>query len=215
MYVSAERISDALVHFRQAIDGLEKRKFQHEQAAIIVSNLTNHLEKLKHADEAESWLRKWLVALRERTAAEEPDYDRVMAMLGRNLLLQSKHSDAEVVLRECLAVRQQTRPNEWTTANTKSMLGESLAGQKKHAEAEPLLVQGYQSLKQLVDNIPPGVRMERLTEALDRLIKHYDEWSKPEEAAKWKAEKVQLEASLKAEREKLEPSLKKDSEKPK
>jgi hypothetical protein len=45
-------------------------------------------------------------------------------------------------------------------------------GQKKFAEAEPLLVKGYEGLKDHEKTIPPQAAA-RIPESLDRLIKLY------------------------------------------
>jgi len=64
------------------------------------------------------------------------------------------------------------------------MLGGSLLGQKKHAEAEPLLLKGYEGLKQREKTIPPAGAI-RLPEALDRLIELSTATNEPDEAKKW------------------------------
>ncbi len=66
-----------------------------------------------------------------------------------------KHADAEPVLRDCLAIRDKKQPDLWITFNTRSMLGDVLASQKKFADAEPLLLQGYEGMKQREKSIPP------------------------------------------------------------
>ena len=104
------------------------------------------------------------------------------------LLLQAKaFTEAEPLLRECLAIREKTQPDEWTTFTTKSMLGGALLGQKKYAEAEPLLLAGYEGMKQREAKIPPPGKV-RLTEALERLVQLYEALEKKDEAAKWRKE---------------------------
>ena len=66
------------------------------------------------------------------------------------------------------------------------MLGGALLGQKRYAEAEPLLVSGYDGMKRLEATIPPQGR-DRLTEALQRLVRLYEATNKPAEAARWRA----------------------------
>jgi eukaryotic-like serine/threonine-protein kinase len=74
-------------------------------------------------------------------------------------------------------------PADWSTFNTQSLLGGVLLGQKKYADAEPLLVQGYEGMKQREAKIPALGRV-RLTEAQERLVQFYtatdkaDEWRK-------------------------------------
>ena len=65
------------------------------------------------------------------------------------------------------------------------MLGDSLLGQKKYTEAEPLLVSGYEGMKQRQDKIPANGRV-RLKEALQRLVQLYEETGRPDQAAEWK-----------------------------
>jgi hypothetical protein len=67
------------------------------------------------------------------------------------------------------------------------MLGGALNGQKKRAEAEPLMVQGYEGMKQRAAQIPLNGK-PRLAEALERLVQLYDAWGKPDKAARWRSE---------------------------
>jgi eukaryotic-like serine/threonine-protein kinase len=121
--------------------------------------------------------------------------------LGANLLKQNKHAEAERVLRECLPVLREKQPDAWTTFHTQSLLGEALSGQGKYAEAEPLLVHGYEGMKQRAATIPTNGKA-RLTEALERLVQLYDDWGKPDEAAKWRAERARYKAVAPPPREK-------------
>src|SRR5438045_9538971 len=90
---------------------------------------------------------------------------------------------------ECLAIRERTQPDVWNTFNTQSLLGGSLLGQKKYAEAEPLLLKGYEGMKQREKSMEPR-EAPRLPEALDRLFKLYNATNKPDEAKKWRAERA-------------------------
>ena len=72
-------------------------------------------------------------------------------------------------------------PELWTTFNTQSLLGGALLGQKKYADAEPLLLQGYEGMKQREAKIPVNSKV-RLTEALDRLVQLYDATGRPDQA---------------------------------
>ena len=101
------------------------------------------------------------------------------------LLEQGKFAAAEPLARECLALREIMIPDDWRTFNARSMLGGSLLGQKKYAEAEPLLLSGYEGLKQREDKIPAAGNM-RPREALQRLVQLYEETGRPELAAQWK-----------------------------
>lgn len=101
-------------------------------------------------------------------------------MLGLCLLKQDKYAEAEPVVRECLAIREKAAPDHWLRYNAMSMLGEALAGQKKYAEAEPLLLEGYEKMR------PPKPVAFRKREALERIVKLYEAWGKPQRAAEWR-----------------------------
>ena len=116
-----------------------------------------------------------------------PAHASALAVRGSMLLLQKKPAEAELKLRECLTIRQKIQPDDWTTFDTKSILGEALLDQKKFAEAEPLLLSGYEGMKQREDTIPSEDK-PRLTKALERLVKLYEAWGKKDEAMKWRKE---------------------------
>jgi serine/threonine protein kinase len=123
---------------------------------------------------------------RKSFGPEDPRTANTMAMLGTNLLKQEKWSEAEPVLRECLALRAKTQPNAWNTFSTRSQLGGALLGQGKCAEAEPLIVSGYEGIKAHAATIPPPAK-PRLAEAAERVVRLYEAWGKPDQADAWKA----------------------------
>jgi eukaryotic-like serine/threonine-protein kinase len=106
--------------------------------------------------------------------------------LGRMRLQQKKYAEAEPLLREDLTSRKRVMPNYWQRFHIESLLGESLLGQKKFGDAEPHLKEGYEGMWQRTDKIPAQLK-RHLTEAGERIVRLYDEWGKPEEAAKWRA----------------------------
>ena len=87
------------------------------------------------------------------------------------------------------------------------MLGGALLGQKKYADAEPLLLAGYEGMKQREKTIPPQDKDLRLREALERLVQLYEATDKKDEAAKWRKE---LDTQKKTSAVKDQESGKKD-----
>jgi hypothetical protein len=67
------------------------------------------------------------------------------------------------------------------------MLGGALSRQKKYAEAAPLLLAGHEGLKQRAARIP-AQQKRCLTEAVERLVQHYEATGNKDEAARWRAE---------------------------
>jgi hypothetical protein len=65
-------------------------------------------------------------------------------------------------------------------------LGGALLGQQKYAEAEPLLLQGYEGMKQREATIPTQGK-QRLPEAAERLVALYEATGRADEARAWRA----------------------------
>ena len=96
-----------------------------------------------------------------RRKVEKPDSPLLasdLAKIGMNLLKQSKWSQAEPVLRECLAIRQKALPDDWSRFNTTSQIGAALLGQSRYAEAEALVIEGYMGMKARAAIIPPPAK---------------------------------------------------------
>jgi hypothetical protein len=77
------------------------------------------------------------------------------------------------------------QPDDWLTFNTRSQLGGALLGQKKYADAEPLLLEGYQGMKEREKAIPPSVKV-RLPEAAEPLVQFYDARGQKDQAEQWR-----------------------------
>src|SRR5262249_13113070 len=112
-----------------------------------------------------------------------------LAWLGRAYLAQKKWSDAESYLRECVATWAKLPADLWMKFDAQSLLGGALLGQKKYGEAEPLLLKGYEGMKQRERSMEPRDK-RRLAEALDRLIELYTATDRPDEVRKWRAERA-------------------------
>jgi tetratricopeptide (TPR) repeat protein len=187
-YQAVGNLEQALPLLLQAAVGCEKRHFVDSSAGPIVAALiVDYFERLKQYDQAEVWQRKWLAVVKERSGADSLPFATELALLGLNLLKQKRWTDAEAMLRDCLAIREKKQPDDWTTFIARSMLGEALNGQQKRADAEQLLLQGYEGMKQRVARIPIEGK-PRVAEALERLVQLYDAWSKPDQATRWRRE---------------------------
>jgi tetratricopeptide (TPR) repeat protein len=151
----------------------------------VESELAAAYDKSGQLASADPLYRDRLDEARRSFGSDDPRTAAAMALLGLNLLKQEKWSEAEPVLRECLAVREKTQPAAWGTFNTRSQLGGALLGQGRCAEAEPLVVSGYEGLKAREVTIPAQAK-DRLTEAALRVVRLYEAWGKPEQAKAWK-----------------------------
>ncbi len=189
VYGAVDRRSEAIDMYEQAAKGIENNHYRHSHTDKILPATIYVYEAAQQFDRAESWRRKWLTVVKERSGGESLDYAGELAALSLNLFQQQKWSDAETTLRECLTIREKIQPDAWTTFNTQSMLGETLLGQKKYAEAEPLLIQGYEGMKARETSIPTFASTG-LPEAIERLILLYTETDQPDELKKWQDERA-------------------------
>jgi serine/threonine protein kinase/tetratricopeptide (TPR) repeat protein len=119
-----------------------------------------------------------------------------MSELGLALLRQRDFAEAASFLRLYLDLAAKKQPDGWRQYSVLSALGACLLGQKKYAEAEPLLLKGEAGLREFQEKIPAPFRQTQRTEAVERLVRFYEETGKPHEAAKWRKELAGVEHTL-------------------
>jgi hypothetical protein len=157
-----------------------------------------------------NWVRAWAKRLkkgsRQRQLPKRPSYrprlealeqnrkrpdslDRRQAAantLGWLALLLKKQSDAaEPLAREAVAFFEKELPNDQRRFYWVSLLGKVLCSQQKYAEAEPLLLEGYEGMKQR-EAILPANEKRRLAEACERVVRFYEMTIQPEKGREWR-----------------------------
>lgn len=152
------------------------------------------LQNLKNLPLAEDHLRAVFEAGRRILGPEDSLTLASQIELARNQLLRQKYAEAEPQLRESLMIQENKQPDAWVRFNVSSLLGCSLLGQKKYAEAEPLLLAGYEGLKQREATIPSRSQ-GCLRTAVERLAQLFDATGKTDEAAKWRDELEKVQAA--------------------
>ena len=139
-------------------------------------------------------LQEQLAEARKTLPKDSPELAGMLAQIGLSLLQQKKWTEAEPLLRECLAIREKTQPDVWSTFNTKSMLGGALAGPeeiRRSRTAAPGRLRGDEAAR---EDDPADQAQRRLTEALDRLIDLSTATNKPDDVKKWQAERAKYPA---------------------
>jgi tetratricopeptide (TPR) repeat protein len=197
-YCDAGRPEDAIPLLEKAHQ--QGRKYASLRFFVSGALLTAYVRAGRTA-EGSALARANLEEARKALPADSPQLATGLATTGSALLDLKAWADAETALRACLAIREKKEPAAWTTFNTRSLLGAALLGQKKYPEAEPHLLQGYEGLKREAKMTPLNKQV-RSREALERLVRLYDGWGRPKEAAKWRKE---LQARTKAA-EKVAPA---------
>jgi eukaryotic-like serine/threonine-protein kinase len=188
------KLDEAEQTFKQALD--MKRKLvgnRDPDVHSILNNLGEVLRRQGKLAEAEGRHRESLTLCREQLPKDHPSLLGTMEGLAQALMLEGadKLPEAESLCREALGLRERKTPDGWTTFNTRNLLGGCLAGLKKFEDAEPLLIGGYEGMKQREAKIPFQVT-NRLTEAGVRVIGLYVAWGKLDKAEEWR---VKLAAS--------------------
>jgi hypothetical protein len=118
-------------------------------------------------------------------AADSPGLAVLYSILGGARLAEGRASEAESLLRQCLAIRSAKAADDWRRFNTESLLGAALLAQGRHREAEPHLLAGYEGLTQREAKISRLVKPSQLRNALSRLVPLYTASGKPTQATEW------------------------------
>jgi hypothetical protein len=196
-YRSAGKTAQAIALWEQMLPKA-RRVFgaSHPHTITFTNNLISALEQTSRFARAGALRGELLAVLRKQLPPDDPQLAGTLAQHGLTMLQAGQPADAEPILRECLAIRTKREPDDWRTFNTESLLGGSLLGQKKYADAEPLLLAGYEGMKEREARIPARGKVP-LTEALERLVQLYDAWGKPERAKEWRQKLEQAKTSTK------------------
>jgi len=207
-YQAAGKLDLALPLFEETLK-LCKAKLgpEHPNTLNSMGNLGKAYCHANQGEKAAATLKEFVAGQRKRSKPDDPQFAGLLAQVALDLSKCRQHAAVEEILRECLAIREKTQPDVWTTFHTKSLLGGSLLGQKKYAEAEPLLLAGYEGMKQRAKTSPPQGQV-RVSEALDRLIDLYTAINRPDEVTKWQAERAKYPEPASKPRKEVPPVVK-------
>jgi len=186
------KLAEAEAIYREAL-AVQRKLLGNEHPALapLLYNLANAVYEQGRLSEAEGWFREVLAIRRKHLVNELPDTAAMMSSLATVLRRQGKFAEAEPLYRECLAAREKKVPDAWYTFYTRTMLGDALLGQKKLSEAEPLLISGYEGMKQREDKIRD--RNKVFPEALQCLVRLYEATGQTDQAAEWRKKLAELD----------------------
>ena len=198
------KLEEAETAYREAL-AMQKKLLGDEHPAVARSlhNLAGLLRSQGNLDAAEAMLREALAMRRRLLGNEHPDVATSLEYLAQAIREEGKQDEVETLLRECLSIREKKLPDDWPTFSARSALGENLMARKQYAEAGPLLISGYNGLRERQAKIPAASK-RRLKEAAERLLWFYEETAQADRAAEWKRRLAELtkpapEAKLGAE----------------
>ena len=157
----------------------------HRQTLTSRNTLATAYEALGRRAEAEALRRETLAVRRRTTPGNSPMLAADLDGLGHNLLEQKRWSEAEPLLRECLAIREAKLADDWRRFDALGLLGAARMGLGEYTAAEPMVVHGYEGMKARAATIPAPSKA-RLDQAAGRVVRLYEAWGKPEKATEWK-----------------------------
>ncbi len=160
----------------------------HPDTLVSMETLEYVLGERKEYREADALSRERLARIRRRDGPESEGYAAALSEAGTTLLLRHQWTLAEPLLRESLGIREKLQPSDWRTFSTRSALGRALLGQGRIAEAEPLIVAGYNGLKERKGDIPETNPNYDPNGAMNGLVSLAELRAGQPEAAEWKAE---------------------------
>jgi tetratricopeptide (TPR) repeat protein len=185
-------LAEAEATFREVV-AMRRKLFgnEHPVLAMSLNNLATVLQDERKLAEAEALQREALAMQRKSLGNEHPSVAASLRNLAVLLRQRGNLAEAEALGREYLTLAEKTLPDDWRAFDARVLLGSTLLGQQKYAQAEPLLLAGYQGLKQREDRIPADGK-RRLEEALRQLVQLYQGMAQPEKAAEWKKKLPEL-----------------------
>jgi tetratricopeptide (TPR) repeat protein len=179
-YAEAEPLLTNTLEARQRVLGGE-----HADTLVSMNNLALLFVYERKYEAAEAIYLKVVELQRRVLPAEHPRRLASINDLGGLYIKTRNYVAAEPLLREALNSRDESSATTWVHYNCQSLLGASLAGQGKYTDAEPLLLSGYDGLRQRRTTIP-WERRVALNDGVEWIIQLYKSWGKPEKAAEWR-----------------------------
>jgi tetratricopeptide (TPR) repeat protein/tRNA A-37 threonylcarbamoyl transferase component Bud32 len=184
-YQNAGRIDEALPLMEDVLRRRSSRLGRaHPETLVSMNNLAMGYREAGSLDRARPLLEE---ALRLRRAARGPEHPQTLRSANNlaAVYLATEPALAEPLLRETLAIRERKLPDDWSTFEAMSLLGGSLLARKKYADAEPYLIRGYEGLRAREAKVPVPYR-KLGPEALDRIVRLYEDWGKTDRADEWR-----------------------------
>jgi tetratricopeptide (TPR) repeat protein len=189
------KLSEAEALHRQNLEARRRvRGAEHPETLSTMAQLADVLLEKGELSEAESFYKSSLEGRRKVLTPGHPVTAASLVGLATVWMKQKNPRGAEPLFREAMIIRRNKLPKgHFLTAGVEIQLGGCLVELGEFVEAESLLLGGYESLKSA-----QGSKAGELPVDIDRIIRLYDGWQKPEKADEWRATLNELNRSLEA-----------------
>ncbi len=180
-YRSAGRLEEALLLYEKTLELRRSRLGENHPDALKTSRgFAIALIQAGRRDDGLKRQEDTLRRERDRLPTNDSRLGDILIEISKALVAAKEFAIAEAYLREAISVFDVADTDGWRRAQAESMLGAALAGQQKYTEAKPLLIQGYEGMKQHEESIPRPVPKD-LQAAAQRLVDFYTATDKPDE----------------------------------
>jgi tetratricopeptide (TPR) repeat protein len=180
-YIGAGRYAEAI----PLLEEVHGRVRGHDRPPRVGDALLTAYTRAGRTAEATALAAEEVRAVRAMFPADSPELAAALAGVGKAYLDLNAYAAAEPLLRESMSVFERKAAGDWRAPHARSLLGAALLGQQKFADAEPLLLEGYEGLRQRQAHIPRDGKVSA-TQPAERLVQLYDAWGKPDKAAQWR-----------------------------
>lgn len=152
------------------------------EVGTSLNNLAGVLRRTGAYDEAEALFLEAADVYRKALGDDHFWVSIVLVNLAKVYELRGNCEAVLPVLNECLAIRRAHVPEgHWRIAEVDCRLGACLTAFGRYEEAAPLLTEGYPIIAE------QRGKQHRITRGvLKEVIQLYEQWGKPDEAARWR-----------------------------
>jgi len=182
LLVARGKLDEAVEYYTESLE-LRKKLYgeEHPRIALATHNLGDTLRRAGRLEEAEAMLRESLDLHRKTLPQGHPNLAWPLTSLAKVLVDLGRAAEAEPLLREAVDLRRRDLPpGDWRTGASESGLGECLLAQQRYADAAPLLESAYDALED------EPAHTELAEETRRDLVRLYEAWGKPEQAARYR-----------------------------
>ena len=179
--------SDEALPLREELLQLSKAKLgeKHHDTLHFMNDLAYAYQRAGRLDKALQLYEQTLQLRKVVLGDEHPQTLNSMSDLAYAYELAGRTDDAKDLLEEMLAKPSVIRNDGWSKFDIQSQYGGIALQLGKIEEAVELLINGYEDLQRVANSIPAPYRNERLTRALERLIKLAEAEQQPEDVVRW------------------------------
>lgn len=154
----------------------------HREVGTSLNNLAGLLRRTGAYDEAEALFLEAADVYRKALGDDHFWVSIVLVNLAKVYELRGNCEAVLPVLNECLAIRRAHVPEgHWRIAEVDCRLGACLTALGRYEEAAPLLTEGYPIIAE-----QRGAQHRITRGVLKEVIQLYEQWGKPDEAARWR-----------------------------